>query len=90
MLRGVTKSQLGHTAQQASLLPGTLLCREDVCVACEQEGQELSENPVKLPQKHGLPRPQPRAAYRIGPAIGILQLQVGLLLHSVQILVQAI
>lgn len=39
-------------------MPGTLFCRKDVCGACEQEGQEVSQNPTKSPGKHHLPYPQ--------------------------------
>lgn len=30
-------------------MPGTLLCGKDVSVVCEQEGQEVSQNPTKCP-----------------------------------------
>lgn len=58
MPQGVMKSQPCHKPRQGSPLPGTLLCRENVCVACEREGQEVSQKPTKLSWKCYLPYPQ--------------------------------
>lgn len=57
MSRGVMKSEPGHKAWQGSPLPDRLLCKDNVYVADELEGQEVSQTTIKLPEKHYLPYP---------------------------------